>query len=653
MRALVFACFVASCAAPNDTVVSLDCRRAEAECAPGFLCVATQTGQWTCIPDLNADQDTTEPPQDTQPVTDLGAPPEDLDAPEAVEDISPDVEESPPPDVGPEPDLYTPDTPDTQPVPEDVPPVEEDLFQPEPDVPDVPEVPPVPPALTLVIADEILSGFVQLPVNVQAQRPLVGVEFQVDGITVGTDIIPPYGVSVNTALFKDGPHTVTASTVDTLGLTASDSVGVVFDNTAPSFTSVVPAAGATVFYEDGPFVMTASLADTQSLDKVTFRANGVLLGELSTPPFAATSEWGPLLVSPDALPKGVHVEVSAQDQLGQVTTVTHDVEVHTRGAWVFKTLGEIWSGPVALPDGRVVFGNQDDKVYAVAADGTQSWVWSAGSDVNVSPAVDADHQRIYVGTLTGRLAALGFSGNPLWTLELASPVAASPSVGGDRLAVATFDGNVRLLEGVNGGTVWTHKLPDFLSARPAVTSDGLVLVGCQDHTFYALKDGVLAWAVPTGEQVWSAPVVGPNGAITFGSNDGWIYSVTKSGGPLWAHQLDGQFWGAIVLSSDQAIYAASTDKRLYKLDADDGTTLWNTKLGGFTYAAVAEGPDDTVYIGTTAGVLYGLDAATGEVRMEFPVGGTIHGPPVVVGDRVIVGSTARDLKAVWRWGAGL
>ena len=107
-------------------------------------------------------------------------------------------------------------------------------------------------------------------------------------------------------------------------------------------------------------------------------------------------------------------------------------------------------------------------------------------------------------------------------------------------------------------------------------------------------------------------------------------------------------WGRALLSSDGALYVGSTARFLNRIDPETGDILWRTRTEGISTAAPVEGPDGLIYVGSTVGTLYAIEPEAGEVMWTIDAGDAIHGTPLVVGDRVYLGSTSRDLVAVQR-----
>lgn len=667
------ALLVAACGDGGDTTLKPadgDCRQKTWTCADGWICVDSGEDGWQCVPDDSPDtspgtgQDTSggvdfgsesdESSWDSGQLDDAGSDTADIgsDLPDVANfddiQVEPDFGEADlvSADGGFQPDLASPDAVEEVDVIE--PPV--DMGGPEEDVSDPAE----PLAVSLVLSKTVLSGLSQIGAKTTGGKGVLGVEFQVDGITMSTDVIPPYSLLINTALFKDGPHELAVFTADSTGAEASAVKTVVFDNTPPKFEEIWPAKNATVFFEDGPMKMMAKVNDAGSIAKVTFRANGLLVGEFTVPPFEVDVEQKNLFVNESQLPKNIYLQYRAEDTLGQSTEVAHNVEIHKRFLWEFPTLGEIWGAAAALPNGNIVFGALNNTVTCVNPNtGKQVWQFPTAGSVSLAPTVDPVTGRIFFGTLDGKLYCLDSNGSQQWLKELGSPLAGQVALSGDHVVAVAYSGNVQLYAKSNGANGWGLKLPAFISAPPTVSPDGMVFVGCQDGSMYALTSGAVSWSKKTANEIWSGAAVSDIGVVYFGSNDGWLYAQKKGGQDLWSREIKGQLWGRPLWTNDNTVYVASTSKYVHKLDAIDGTPIWQKKLEGITYSSPVIDASDTLYIGTTDGILFALDAETGNSRFQFVAKDTIHATPLIVGDKLFVGSTDRSMYAMWRYGVSL
>jgi hypothetical protein len=116
---------------------------------------------------------------------------------------------------------------------------------------------------------------------------VASVQFQVDGQNLGSPVTAsPFSVSWNTTAVGDGTHTLTAVAKDTSGNTASSSVTVNVDNTAPTGSVTAPATGATV---SGLTPVSATASDNVAVGGVQFQLDGKNLGaEDTAAPYSVT-----------------------------------------------------------------------------------------------------------------------------------------------------------------------------------------------------------------------------------------------------------------------------------------------------------------------------------------------------------------------------
>lgn len=495
----------------------------------------------------------------------------------------------------------------------------------------------------------VLSGRTVVTASVTGGFAPLGVEFQVDGFRIDTDLIPPYNAIVDTLLFEDGLHTLAVATADTVGDTASDSIVLRFDNHAPEFLNKGPVDGQTLFFEDGPIQMSVEVDDPVAVQRVSFRANGLLLQEFESPPYETAVEYSAVYVDEEDLPATLLLQHEAADLVGQVTTESAVIQIVRRLAWVHESLGEIWASPVILPDGSVVFGNKNNTLRALNPDGTEAWSATLDDMIEVGPAVDPVANRIFVGSASGSVYAIGAqNGSVAWTIDIGTPPSGDIVFLTDTFYVAGFSGLVLARNAATGANRWSYTLPANIFASPAVAADGTVYIGCQDGFLYALKNGEVLWQFETGDEVWGTPVIGPDGEIYVGSNDGWLYALDSAGERIWAQELEGQIWSRPLLDVDDgAVYAGSTARNVHRLDIETGARQWRTRTSGLTRSSPQLGENGDILIGTTSGEVLALDSITGAVTWQYEVGGTIHGNLLLAPNRLFVGSTNRNFYSLW------
>src|SRR5580692_11081702 len=66
--------------------------------------------------------------------------------------------------------------------------------------------------------------------------------------------------------------------------------------------------------------------------------------------------------------------------------------------------------------------------------------------------------------------------------------------------------------------------------------------------------GVVRWKVTTGAGIESAPAIGPDRTIYFGSHDHFLYAVSPDGEPKWAFETGAEIQSSPGISADGAIY---------------------------------------------------------------------------------------------------
>jgi len=147
-----------------------------------------------------------------------------------------------------------------------------------------------PPTVALVSPDGTapLMGTVTVTATASdTESGVAGVQFQVDGVDLGSeDATAPYEVSWTTPS-PDGTYTLTAIARDNANNTAtSNPVNVTVDNTDPTVSVTSPADLDTV---TGTVSVAASASDTSGVVGVQFQVDGVDLGsEDTTAPYEAS-----------------------------------------------------------------------------------------------------------------------------------------------------------------------------------------------------------------------------------------------------------------------------------------------------------------------------------------------------------------------------
>jgi outer membrane protein assembly factor BamB len=301
--------------------------------------------------------------------------------------------------------------------------------------------------------------------------------------------------------------------------------------------------------------------------------------------------------------------------------VLHAFTPDASSRWTLSVPDAQWSTPAISSDGTlyVQAGGLPQSLYAVdtATDPTERIKWSSVTyDEGNSPNIGAD------GTVYAVSAGLVDGGNygmcyafdagnstPKATLKTAvMPEGSSLAIGLDgTLFLATADGlaaidtslNVRWLGPLSGGT-------NFLS--PVIGNDGTVYIGDDEGFLYAFDPATGAVrSFQLANAVYSLAIAA-DGTLYVGTEKGLFAidptTIGQENEPLWLANPQPQGFGVghTAIGSDGTIYAASD--RLYAINPD-GSVKWSSDVIGGSLSPLAIGADGTLYVmnGHT-GVLY-------------------------------------------------
>ncbi|HEC77975.1 MAG TPA: T9SS type A sorting domain-containing protein [candidate division WOR-3 bacterium] len=143
-----------------------------------------------------------------------------------------------------------------------------------------------------------------------------------------------------------------------------------------------------------------------------------------------------------------------------------------------------------------------------------------------------------------------------------------------------------------GGITWSS---------PVIGEDGTIYFGSQDGNLYAINpDGTLKWTYGTNGAIQSSPAIGADGTIYIGSDDGNLYAIEDSityGKLRWKHEVINPQYpprGPIMIA-DGTIYVAAG--HLEALD-ENGNLKWdyNTGISGSPHGTALSHDGSTIYV---------------------------------------------------------
>jgi outer membrane protein assembly factor BamB len=307
--------------------------------------------------------------------------------------------------------------------------------------------------------------------------------------------------------------------------------------------------------------------------------------------------------------------------------------------WRFRTGGRVISSP-AVHAGTVYAGSEDRKLYAVdAASGAEKWHFETnGGAINSSPAVSADG--VFFISADGSFYALDpQTGKQFWKFDTE----------GERRFEA---------KGLHGVSPHKQTIPDswdFYLSSPALYN-GAVYFGSGDGYVYALdsKTGQLKWKVHTNNVVHSSPAVA-DGLVYVGSWDSYLYALdAATGKEAWKFKTgeDPKIFNQVGIQSSPAVvegtvYFGCRDAHVYAVDAKTGQQKWSFSNHGSWVINTPAVHDGVVYFGTSDTALFRAhDALTGAERYKVQSSMFIFSSPAIAGSMAYLGSFDGKLHAI-------
>ena len=305
-----------------------------------------------------------------------------------------------------------------------------------------------------------------------------------------------------------------------------------------------------------------------------------------------------------------------------------------------------WSGPL-VNEGVLYVGTIEGKVIALditsISDGTPDLTWNKD-----------------VGAATG-------GGGFACSTKVSKPmgVYGTPIVKDGKLYVATYNGDVLYIT-TDGKTISSvpFETKSAIVGSPWIDGDALY-VGSSNGKLYKLDlDLNFEWEFQTGDKIWSTPVVS-NGVVYISSADHKLYAVdAESGKEIWYFEAGAAILSTPLVVDGTMIYIGACDRKFYAIDAATEEERLNavTRQEGSPVPAreaksVFDGAGNwfwttalpyngEIWVGCLDHNVYALDAVTLEEKARVTTQGMVYAPPVLLGNRIIVGSQDGRVYAI-------
>ncbi len=305
--------------------------------------------------------------------------------------------------------------------------------------------------------------------------------------------------------------------------------------------------------------------------------------------------------------------------------------------WTFATNDTIEAAPT-VQNGVVFVGSQDGFLYAIdAANGTQKWKYE-GNPFKATPSIYEG--RIYIGDGDGIFHCVDAAeGKQKWTFKTDGEISSAANFSNDLILFGSYDESLYCLT-KDGKQKWAFKTSGPVNGSPAVADGKTFVAGCDSsiHVIDVAKGTELAAVNLTGQAAATAAVVGDQLYVGNMANDlqavdlkkqqvAWTFTPAKGAQPFFA--------SAAV--TDQFVVAPNRNKRVYALDRKNGNEKWSFVTGGrIDSSPVIVG--DRVYVGSLDSCLYVIDLRTGKQLQKIELDSPVTGSPAVADGRLLIGT---------------
>ena len=209
--------------------------------------------------------------------------------------------------------------------------------------------------------------------------------------------------------------------------------------------------------------------------------------------------------------------------------------------WKYETGNSIWATPAVAND-RVFFGSMDQKVYALDLDGQRLWEFHTGGAVTAEPLLKDG--RVYIGSFSSDFFALDAeTGNVIWKFPDAINWYWSRAVtNGDTLFVGSTDGNLYALDAASGSLRWVYPTEGSIVGSPALVGDRVAVASTDGRVrLVRQQNGQDETQCNIGSAI-KAPLTAQGDFLFFRDDDRSIYAlkINPNGNPdeEWRHRSD-------------------------------------------------------------------------------------------------------------------
>lgn len=323
-------------------------------------------------------------------------------------------------------------------------------------------------------------------------------------------------------------------------------------------------------------------------------------------------------------------------------------------------LEKLWVHPAGVKDGMIkataaIAGGQ---VYAASLNGEvfcldlksgkRLWTYKSRKEANpnaflpgfkAAVAVTAD--TVYIGDEEGMFHAIDrATGKGKWTFETAAEIVSCASFHDDKVVFGSHDNSLYCLKAADGSKVWQYATQGMVNCSPAIVGNHTFVTGCDEHLrVINVKTGEQETDIPLGIYLIASPAVLDN-MLYVGTHGNEVLAIDwKTSTKMWTYTEGKAPYHSSAAVNDKYVIVGGQDKKLHCLDRKTGEKAWIFSARGFVDSSpVIVG--DRVFVGSNDGNVYGISLADGKEvwRFKDPEGRSFTASPAVGEGCLVIGS---------------
>ncbi|MCB1220841.1 MAG: PQQ-binding-like beta-propeller repeat protein [Planctomycetales bacterium] len=293
------------------------------------------------------------------------------------------------------------------------------------------------------------------------------------------------------------------------------------------------------------------------------------------------------------------------------------------------------SSPVIGSDGTVYSAGLDRMLHVYWPDGSVRWEVETYNPAVSTPTLDEDGN-IYLGLLDGMIC-YNPDGSFRWNYATTETVGGSVLVTDSLVVFGCRDGVLRALSR-NGELLWEYDTGNAIEYAPTQSPSGrLLCTNSRGRLFQLNTDGQLEWVSAASNSGASAPAVGLDGTAYYIDGIDQLHAVSAAGKLLWSFELGGQGEERMpVLGPDGSIYAGGEEGELHRI-SPLGYSLRTYQVEGSIVSPVAVDGAGSIFCGTLEGNVLAYDSSGALLWKRSTESGIISAPAISASGNVYIG----------------